>query len=539
MPHLTSLEQELAEEERVLRAEQEWFLTTQVKPGLENIQNALMDLTIKLPKHPVVKATIHSSIPHSAAVPAASTLFTTTATLSSNAGSSTVASSTSSVTGAPSTTDGVEAAVAESSSRGAETDRSSPDGLQEERQKPSQDVQQESGQLLQTAAIGNPQNAHQLLSTYRPPGHLTQPYFLEQIKDVQNHTAEALYKLQDYWRHIVRMGEQKNETRAKASSSSQHQDQDSETSSEIAESIGTLKTVLELMQRHLRAGIQAMAQPGKEKLYPFKVCDPKIFSPALSEDFVIEFYIRDSQLVCAAYALQLTGGSYMSSSGGGGGSNSSSGGAFVSYLQQALPGASTPTMASTSSMLTVAPSVKQSAEGFIPHSSPQQPPTVYGGSGSGSGVVGGAHLSASNVTTASVVGHGGGGNGAKSGQGTPSTLQHHHTSAAQPSHQRQLSSGGPIQQLPQTTGAKTPSSSFPWSPSRTVSVTDVHSNASVGPPSNESVVLPPSSKIGQTSKGGINKYRGKIATTLEDKVVQVQSPKLAEIKSVAGPSCVE
>ncbi|KAF9990218.1 hypothetical protein BGZ75_003110 [Mortierella antarctica] len=511
MPHSTSLEHELAEEERAL-----------VKPGLENIQNALMacqdaarlqddakgaltlaisstnndtlkgfvtlagsfivkgDLTIKLPKLPVVKATIHSSIPSNVSTPAASTSLTTAATSSSNAGSSTVASSTSSVTGVPSTMDGAEVAIAESSSRGAETaDGSSAEGLQEDRQKPLQEAQQEPSHLLQQAALVNPQNAPQLLSTYRPPGHLTQPYFLEQLKDVQNHTAEAIYKLEDYWRHVVRLGEQKDKTGGKGSGS---QEQDPATSSEIAESIGTLKTLLKLMQRHLRAGIQAMAQPGKEKLYPFKVCDPKIFSPALSEDFVVEFYIRDSQLVCAAYALQLTGGNYTSSSGGGNSSSSSSsGGALVSYLQQALPGASTSsTPTPTSSVPMATPTVRQSAEGFIPHSSPQPPPTVYGGSGSG---ISGAHLSASNAASPSV--GGGGGSGAKSGHvtphaTTPSVLQHHHTSAAQPSHQRQLSSGQ-VQQLPQA-GAKTPS--FPWSPSRTASVTDVHSNANAGPPSN-------------------------------------------------------
>ncbi|KAF9966374.1 hypothetical protein BGZ70_002534 [Mortierella alpina] len=536
MPHLTSLEQELAEEERTLRAEQEWFLATQVKPGLENIQNALTacqeaarlqddakgaltlaisstnndtlkgfvtlagsfivkgDLTIKLPKLPVVKATIHSNIPSTVSTPAASSLLATAATSLSNAGSSTVASSTSSVTGVPSTTDGAEA---ESSLRGAETEGSSGDGSQDDRQKPFQDTQQEPSQPLQQVALGNPQNAHQSLSTYRPPGHLTQPYFLEQLKDVQNHTAEAIYKLEDYWQHLVRLGEHKDTSAERAS---KHQERDPATTSEITESIGTLKTLLQLMQRHLRAGIQAMAQPAKEKLYPFKVCDPKIFSPALSEDFVIEFYIRDSQLVCAAYALQLTGGNNTSNSGGG-----SSGGALVSYLQQALPGASTPTLAPAPSMpIATSSSVRQSAEGFIPHSSPQPPPTVYSGSGTG---VSGALLSASNAASSSV-GGGGGGSGAKSGHVTPHATspsvlqqQHHHTAAAPPIHQRQLSSGQ-VQQLSQA-GAKAPSSSFPWSPSRTMSVTDVHANVSAGPPSNESVVLPPSNKIGQTSKGGI------------------------------------
>lgn len=45
---------------------------------------------------------------------------------------------------------------------------------------------------------------------------------------------------------------------------------------DIKESTRPLKTLLELLQRHLRAGIEAMAQPNKEKLYPFRVCDPKV-----------------------------------------------------------------------------------------------------------------------------------------------------------------------------------------------------------------------------------------------------------------------
>jgi hypothetical protein len=121
-------------------------------------------------------------------------------------------------------------------------------------------------------------NTHQLLHSYRPPGHLTQAYLLEQIKDAQNHTAQAIFHLEDYW---------SNESN-KLKSTLDQQEQPGESPGEsladlntppiedIQEASRRLKTLLELMQRHLRAGVEAMIRPRKEKLYPFRVCDPKV-----------------------------------------------------------------------------------------------------------------------------------------------------------------------------------------------------------------------------------------------------------------------
>lgn len=109
-------------------------------------------------------------------------------------------------------------------------------------------------------------NTHQVLHSYRPPGHVTQPYALEQLRDVQNHTAQAIFRLEDYrrWR-----GEATNVGEG--------------ATLDIKEITRALKTMLQLLQRHIRTSIEAMAQPGKEKLYPFRVCDPKVrlvFYPA-------------------------------------------------------------------------------------------------------------------------------------------------------------------------------------------------------------------------------------------------------------------
>ncbi|KAG0282998.1 hypothetical protein BGZ96_012641 [Linnemannia gamsii] len=392
MAPLTTLEQELAEEEKVLRAEQEWFLTTQVTTSLDAIQKALVacqdaarlqddvmgaltlavsspnndslkgfvtlsgsfivkgELTIKLPKLPVVKAAIHSQI----STGISATQPPSTASNPSATGGDT-ASSASSVTGAlgggtgetspedphAAGTGGADASKVDEG-QGSQQLSSTAQGLAAAigaatgvgvgslvaPTPTSTSATTASSSTATTVSAGSgtvptPQmNTHQVLHSYRPPGHVTQPYALEQLRDVQNHTAQAIFRLEDYrkWR-----GEATNVGEG--------------STLDIKEITRALKTMLELLERHIRASIEAMAQPGKEKLYPFRVCDPKIFSPALNEDFVIEFYIRDSQLVCAAYALQLSTGSSSS--------QISTGNALTTYLQQALPGASstsTPTL---------------------------------------------------------------------------------------------------------------------------------------------------------------------------------------------------
>ncbi|KAG0023860.1 hypothetical protein BGZ81_007907 [Podila clonocystis] len=290
-----SIEEELAEEERVLACQDAAMLQDDTKGALtlavSSVNNDILkgfvtfsssfivkgELVVKLPKQPVVKAAIHSQTPTTNIVP-----------------SSLMVPSTVSTTGSGSAA-GSSAGSSRASTDIAETSEEAKDASALAQQKDSQDSQPQAvspnesssnATVAIVAPIGSQVNPHQLM--HRPPGHLTQPYLLEQLKDVQNHTSQALLRLDDYWKTGV-VGS--NQPLPK----------------DIKESTRPLKTLLELLQRHLRAGIEAMAQPNKERLYPFRVCDPKelfthqlyssqIFSPALSEDFVIEFYIRDSQL---------------------------------------------------------------------------------------------------------------------------------------------------------------------------------------------------------------------------------------------------
>ncbi|KAG0032348.1 hypothetical protein BGZ82_006579 [Podila clonocystis] len=304
MPPFMSIEEELAEEERVLACQDAAKLQDDTKGALtlaiSSVNNDILkgfELVVKLPKQPVVKAAIHSQTPVTNIVPSSLTVPSTITTTGSGSAAGLLAGSSRTSTDIAETSE--EAKDASALAQQKDSQDSQPQAVS-----PNESSSNATGAIV--APIGSQVNPHQLM--HRPPGHLTQPYLLEQLKDVQNHTSQALLRLDDYWKTGV-VGS--NQPLPK----------------DIKESTRPLKTLLELLQRHLRAGIEVMAQPNKEKLYPFRVCDPKalfthqlyssqIFSPALSEDFVIEFYIRDSQLVCAAYALQLTGGSSAGSNGG-------------------------------------------------------------------------------------------------------------------------------------------------------------------------------------------------------------------------------
>ncbi|KAF9431187.1 hypothetical protein BGZ76_000520 [Entomortierella beljakovae] len=547
MSPLITLQDELAEEEKVLRNEQEWFLTTQVKPSLDAIQKALLacqeavrlqddakgaltlaisstnndtlkgfvtlagsfivkgDLTVKLPKLPVVKTAIHSNVPSNASVPLASLPSNTTSGVSISTSASSVA------------TDNHIKDLVLTASEGSETSKGdlqsntnatqSSDQSQNQPEQDSASIENNgattigsapktstSGVSLDASALPPPPpvNTHQLMNSYRPPGHLTQPYLLEQLKDVQNHTAQTIFRLEDYWSRsssdaLTRFLKNEGDVASVSGESA------SKTSSalDIKEATRSLKTLLELIERHLRAAIEAMARPKKEKLYPFRVCDSKIFSPALSEDFVIEFYIRDSRLVCAAYALHLSSGTNTPVTGG-----------LTSYLQQALPGSSTPASQLTPQFTRArSSSTLASSRPLDGHQHSNQ-----------------AHN---------------GDHATKSGQTTPRPPSpvHHDSSSATTSHppplQHSHSGNGHSKASPTSQPHHNPE----------------HYTASGPPPngtfrthdsfnmSEKAVVLPPSNKIGQTNKGGVNKYRGKVATTIEDKVVQVESPKLTEIST--------
>ncbi|KAG0089465.1 hypothetical protein BGZ92_004752 [Podila epicladia] len=516
MPHFMSIEEELAEEERVLRAEQEWFLSTQVQPSLEAIQKALIacqdaarlqddtkgaltlaisstnndilkgfvtlsssfivkgELIVKLPKQSVVKAAIHSQAPTLNIVPSSLTVpSTTTATGSGSAAGSSAGSSR---TSTDITENSEEAKDASALSQQKDSQDSQP------QVSPNESSSTETVAIV--APIGSHVNPHQLL--HRPPGHLTQPYLLEQLKDVQNHTSQALLRLEDYWKTgVVGLNQPPKD---------------------IKESTRPLKTLLELLQRHLRAGIEAMAQPNKEKLYPFRVCDPKIFSPALSEDFVIEFYIRDSQLVCAAYALQLTGGSSSGSNGGHSGPSLST---FLQQVPSQTPPAPTSAESATGPLFSSATShirnsstdANQASTGPHVHF-PQQPAQAAHGQAPSSSSLSSTPVTAGDHHQPPP----------KAGQITPRP-----TSPMAPHSHHQYQPSQPIQ-----------SKSFPWSPSRSPPTPQQPGEYHPSNSASVSVVLPASSKVGQTGKGGI---KGKVATTLEDKMVQVQSSKLSEISA--------
>lgn len=136
-----------------------------------------------------------------------------------------------------------------------------------------------------------PVNTHQLMHSYRPPGHLTQPYLLEQLKDVQNHTAQAIFRLEDYWSRgsvdaLSRLQKQQSDANPTIEESFSASTTVEESSvRDIQGATRPLKTLLELMGRHLRAAIEAMARPRKEKLYPFRVCDPKVRKKSLRWSF--------------------------------------------------------------------------------------------------------------------------------------------------------------------------------------------------------------------------------------------------------------
>lgn len=204
------------------------------------------ELVVKLPKQPVIKAAIHSQAPTTNVVPSSLTV-----------PSMITATGTGSVAGS-------SAGSSRNSTDIAENSEEAKDASALAQQMNSQDSQPQASPsessstttVAIVAPIGSHVNPHQLM--HRPPGHLTQPYLLEQLKDVQNHTSQALLRLEDYWKTGVVGSNQPPK--------------------DIKESTRPLKTLLELLQRHLRAGIEAMAQPNKEKLYPFRVCDPKVGS---------------------------------------------------------------------------------------------------------------------------------------------------------------------------------------------------------------------------------------------------------------------
>ncbi|CAG8481790.1 8246_t:CDS:10 [Acaulospora morrowiae] len=101
--------------------------------------------------------------------------------------------------------------------------------------------------------------------------HSKKPYFIEQLVDAQNYITLALNAL-----------ECSSQACAK------------ESASEL------LGNVLEYIS-HSRSALNYVSQ---EKLFPYKICDPQMFSSNLPEDLVVQFHVEGSYIVNSVYALQ-------------------------------------------------------------------------------------------------------------------------------------------------------------------------------------------------------------------------------------------
>ncbi|ORY02220.1 hypothetical protein K493DRAFT_312125 [Basidiobolus meristosporus CBS 931.73] len=62
-----------------------------------------------------------------------------------------------------------------------------------------------------------------------------------------------------------------------------------------------LESILDLINK----GIESLNRLDEEKLFPNRVCDPKMFQPELPSDIVVQFYIKGSAVVANALIIQL------------------------------------------------------------------------------------------------------------------------------------------------------------------------------------------------------------------------------------------
>ncbi|KAG0224341.1 hypothetical protein BGW42_005177 [Actinomortierella wolfii] len=615
---------ELALETAALKEELEWFMSTQAMPSLKEIHRALLELVVKLPKQPVVKAAIYAQVPSnmggtSAAESAAATgvaalsapaatATTAETTMATSTTASTASHPNSSVhpgrKSPPSTSLSMAAApaaelsniqgshqllqdaiVAGTSSNASASSSSASvkaaTGAHGRGSSTSSVASSGSGTVgtVTTMTAMNPTGGsvgltpHQLLNPYKAPGFWTQPYFLEQVKDIQNHLSQALFHLDDFWALASSCSSASQQQQQPASSSLSSPSV--ETSPPPPIELSAVQTLLQLLQRHLRGAIENLARPSKEKLYPFRVCDPKIFAPPLNEDFILEFYIRDSKVVCAAYALQLStpppsvsGGSalyhpqpqhYYQSDAQQSHSHqhhhhhqqqqhhhslqvlqppppaatTGSGPVFLGHSHQraysqpsvtqsltmradgATAGAMTdfaasgPRNGNTNSSQTRPAPRRSPSSSYFTGGKPNDQGAGGGGSGSMLGFSWSSpskspppslHVQQPSTSSSKNGGVGGGGVGTNGGHGG------HHgsgTTTAATATAQSKTSGGGTNYLSMLSGVRGSDGSAPLA----------------------------LDKIGLTTKGGINKYRGKIATTLEDVMVQVQHPKLDDMRS--------
>ncbi|RHZ89729.1 hypothetical protein Glove_11g32 [Diversispora epigaea] len=97
------------------------------------------------------------------------------------------------------------------------------------------------------------------------------PYFIEQLIDAQNYITLALDVLKD------------------------------------SNKVYTKENALELLEtvfKYLSTSRSVLNYANQEKLFPYKICDPQMFSSNLPEDLVIQFHVEGSFIVNSIYALQ-------------------------------------------------------------------------------------------------------------------------------------------------------------------------------------------------------------------------------------------
>ncbi|CAG8605749.1 10519_t:CDS:2, partial [Diversispora eburnea] len=69
----------------------------------------------------------------------------------------------------------------------------------------------------------------------------------------------------------------------------------------------TKESALELLEtvfKYLSSSRSVLNYANQEKLFPYKICDPQMFSSNLPEDLVIQFHVEGSYIVNSIYALQ-------------------------------------------------------------------------------------------------------------------------------------------------------------------------------------------------------------------------------------------
>ncbi|KAK9703249.1 hypothetical protein K7432_010836 [Basidiobolus ranarum] len=66
-----------------------------------------------------------------------------------------------------------------------------------------------------------------------------------------------------------------------------------------------VKNHLESILNFINRGIESLHKVDEEKLFPNKVCDPKMFQPELPSDLIVQFYVKGSAIVANALTIQL------------------------------------------------------------------------------------------------------------------------------------------------------------------------------------------------------------------------------------------